>query len=120
MKIRNFALAIATGLATLMGSAALHAESMVTDHDSLNGYSTMTYHNISVSGGEHAAVAVQGDGSTALRVSVYDYNNNLIAYSNCRVDTCMVRWVANWNADFYVTVQNLGAYRTSYGFALER
>ncbi|HVZ83278.1 MAG TPA: hypothetical protein VG893_06345 [Terracidiphilus sp.] len=120
MKIRNFALAIATGLATLMGSAALHAESMVTDHDTLNGYSTMTYHNIYLDGGQNAAVAVQGSGNTFLRVSVYDYKNNLIASTNCRVDTCVVRWVANWDANFYVTVQNLGAYPTSYGFALDR
>jgi hypothetical protein len=118
MKIRNFA--IATVFASLMGAAALHAESTVTDQDSLNGYSRMTYNHISLDGGEQAAVAVKGAGNSPLRVSVYDYKNNLIAYSNCRVEACVVRWVANWNADFYVTVENLGAYSTEYGFALRR
>ena len=118
MKIRT--LAVATVFATLMGTAALHAENMTTDHDRLNGYSRMTYNNISLSGGEEAAVAVQGIGNSALRVSVYDYNNNLIAHTTCRVDTCVVTWVANWNANFYVTVENLSSYATEYGFALRR
>jgi hypothetical protein len=118
MKIRT--LAVATAFATLLGTAALHAENMTTDHDRLNGYSRMTYNHISLSGGEEAAVAVQGVGNSALRVSVYDYNNNLIAHTSCRVDTCVVTWVANWNANFYVTVENLSSYATEYGFALRR
>ena len=118
MKFRIFA--IATVFAALMGTSALHAENMTTDHDRLNGYSRMTYHNIDLEGGQHASVAVQGAGNTVLRVSVYDYKNNLIASTNCRVDTCLVSWVANWDASFYVTVDNLGAYSTTYGFALDR
>jgi len=118
MKFRS--LAIATVFASLMGTAALHAEHMTTDRDHLNGYSTMTYRNIYLDGGEKAAVAVSGAGSSTIRLSVYDYNNNLITNTTCRYNTCVLSWVANWNANFYVTVENLSAYGTDYGFALDR
>jgi hypothetical protein len=118
MKFRT--LALATVFAALMGTASLHAENMTTDHDRLNGYSTMTYRNIYMNGGEKAAVAVSGVGNTPIRLSVYDYSNNLIAHTTCQYDTCVLSWVANWNANFYVTVENLSAYSTGYGFALER
>lgn len=118
MKFR--ALAIATVFASLMGTAALHADTLQTDRDHLNGYSTMTYHNIYMYGGEKAAVAVSGLGNTTIRLAVYDYNNNLIANTTCRYSTCSLSWVANWNANFYVTVQNLSPYSTDYGFAIDR
>lgn len=113
-------LAIATLFASLMGTAALHAENMSVDRDHLNGYSRMTYRNIYMNGGDKAAVAVSGVGNTSIRLSVYDYNNNLIAHTTCRYDTCVLTWVANWNANFYVTVENLSPYGTDYGFAFER
>jgi hypothetical protein len=118
MKFRT--LALATVFAALMGTVSLHAENMTTDHDRLNGYSTMTYRNIYMNGGEKAAVAVSGVGNTPIRLSVFDYSNNLIAHTTCQYDTCVLSWVANWNANFYVTVENLSAYSTGYGFALER
>jgi hypothetical protein len=118
MKFRT--LAIATVFASLMGTAAVHAEHMTTDRDHLNAYSTMTYRNIYMSGGEKAAAAVDGVGNSTIRLRVYDYNDNLIAQTTCRVDTCVVSWVANWNAHFYVTVENLSPYGTDYGFALGR
>jgi len=117
MKFRT--LAIATVFAALMGTASLHAEHMSTDRDHLNGYSTMTYRNIYLNGGEKAAVAVSGAGNTTVRLSVYDYNNNLITNTTCRRDTCVLSWVANWNANFYVTVENLSPYATDYGFAYD-
>jgi hypothetical protein len=95
-------------------------KAMTSDADQLAPYSRMTYNNVFVYGGEHAAVAVQGDGASALRVRVYDYNNYLISDTSCRVNACVVEWVAKWNANFHVVVDNLGGYTTSYGFALER
>ena len=118
MKFRT--LAIATVFASLLGTTTLRAEHMTTDHDHLDGYSRMTYRNIYLSGGDKAAVAVSGVGYSTLRLSVYDYNDNLIAHTTCRVDTCVVSWVANWNANFYLTVENLSPYHTTYGFALDR
>ena len=118
MKFRT--LAIATVFASLMGTAVLKAENMDTDRDHLNGYGNMTYRNIHMTGGETAAAAVSGVGSALIRLSVYDYNDNLIAHTTCRQDTCVVTWVANWNANFYVTVENLSPYGTDYGFALDR
>ena len=118
MKFRT--LAIATVFASLMGTAAVNANAMTTDRDHLNGYSTMTYRNIYMEGGEKAAVAVSGAGNSTIRLSVYDYNNNLIANTTCRYNSCVLSWTANWNANFYVTVENLSAYGTDYGFAFER
>ena len=118
MKFRT--LAIATVFASMLGTAALDAKAMTTDHDHLNGYTTMTYRNIHLSGGDTGAVAVSGVSGALIRLSVYDYNDNLIANTTCRQDTCVVTWVANWNANFYVTVENLSPYGTDYGFALER
>jgi hypothetical protein len=119
MKFRT--LTIATVFATLMGSAALHAENnMTTDRDHLNAYSRMTYSNIYLSSGATAEVAVSGVGNATIHLSVYDYKNNLIADTTCRRDTCDLSWVANRNANFYVTVENLSAYGTYYGFALDR
>ena len=120
MNLKIRAIALTAVLASLIGPSVAHAENMVTDHDHLNGYARMTYHHISLNEGQEAEVAVQGAGNTVLRVSVYDYKNNLIGNTTCRVDTCSVRWVANRDAAFFVTVKNLGAYSTSYGFALER
>jgi hypothetical protein len=118
MKIRTFA--IAAVFASLLGTAAVNAETTTTDADSLNGYSTMTYNNIYLAQGEEAAVAVKPLGNTYMHVSVYDYNNYLIADSTCRAQACVVRWYAKWNATFHVRVENLGAYPTQYGFALAR
>jgi hypothetical protein len=119
MKIRIFATA-AVLVSLIAGSAAVKAENTTTDRDRLNGYARMTYSNIAMSGGQEAAVAVKGDGSSLLRLSVFDYHNNLIAHTSCRVDTCLVTWIANRDASFYVTVENLGGYSTEYGFALSR
>jgi hypothetical protein len=118
MKFRT--IAIATVFASLMGTAAIHANAMKVDRDHLNGYATMRYTDIYMSGGEKAAVAVSGLGNTTIRLSVYDYNNNLITDTTCRYNTCVLSWVANWNANFYVTVENLSPYSTDYGFAFER
>jgi hypothetical protein len=118
MKFRS--LAIATVFASLMGTAALHAEHMSTDRDHLNPYSSMTYNNIYMDGGQKAAVAVTGAGGAMIRLSVYDYNNNLISSTTCQYNTCVLSWVANWNANFYVKVENLSGYGTDYGFALDR
>lgn len=118
MKFRT--LAIATVFASLMGTAALNANAMTTDRDHLNGYSKMTYRNIYMDGGEKAAVAVSGAGNAVIRLSVYDYNNNLITNTTCRYTTCVLSWTANWNANFYVTVENLSSYGTDYGFAFDR
>ena len=60
MKFRT--LAIATAFATTMGTAAVQAENMTTDRDHLNAYSTMTYGDIYLSGGEKAAAAVSRSG----------------------------------------------------------
>lgn len=120
MNLKIRALALAAVFAALVAPQIVHAESMVTDADHLNGYSRMTYNNIALSEGQEASVAVKGVGNTFLRLSVYDYKNNLIVNTTCRVDTCLVRWVANRDAAFYVTVENLGAYPTRYGFALDR
>src|SRR5439155_23138453 len=63
MKFRT--LAIATSVfASLMGTAAMNAERLTTDRDHLNAYSTMTYRNIYMDGGDKAAVAVSGVGSS--------------------------------------------------------
>ena len=118
MKFRT--LAIATVFASLMGTAAVEANAMSTDRDHLNGYGSMTYRNVYVSGGETAAAAVSGAGGALIRLSVYDYNDNLIAHTTCRQDTCIVTWVANWNANFYVRVENLSPYGTDSGFGLDR
>jgi len=118
MKFR--ALAIATVFASMLGTAALHAHADATDRDHLNGYATMRYSNIYMNGGEKAAVAVKGLGNTTIRLSVYDYNNNLITNTTCRYSTCTLSWVANWNANFYVTVENLTPYGTDFGFAFVR
>ncbi len=98
----------------------IHARIRCTDRDHLNGYATMRYSNIYMSGGEKAAVAVKGLGNTTIRLSVYDYNNNLITNTTCRYSTCTLSWVANWNANFYVTVENLTPYGTDFGFAFVR
>ena len=118
MKFRT--LALAAVFTSVMGTAALHAEHMTTDRDHLNGYGTMTYRNIYLNGGDKAAVAVSGAGNSSIRLSVYDYNNNLIANTTCQYSTCVLSWVANWNANFYVTVENLSPYGTDHGFALDR
>ena len=118
MKFRT--LAIATLFASLMGTAVQHANAMSVDRDHLNGYATMRYTNIYMNGGEKAAVAVSGLGNTTIRLSVYDYNNNLITNTTCRYNTCVLSWTANWNANFYVTVENLTPYATDYGFAFDR
>ena len=112
-------LAIATVFALLMGNAALNAECRTIDRDHLNAYTSMTYRDIYLYGGEKAAAAVSGVGYSTIRLSVYDYNNNLITHTTCSTDTCVVSWVARWNANFYVTVENLSAYGTDYGFALD-
>jgi len=119
MKSRIFATA-AIFASLLAGSAALKAQSITADRDRLNAYSRMTYNNIALYAGEHASVAVQGDGDTVLHVRVYDYNNYLIDETSCRVDACVVSWVAKWNANFYVTVENLGGVYNDYGFAVNR
>jgi len=119
MKFRTLAIA-STVFASLMGTAAMNAERLTTDRDHLNAYSTMTYRNIYMDGGDKAAVAVSGVGSSLIRLSVYDYNDNLIAHTSCRYDTCVLSWEANWNAHFYVTVKKLSPYGTDYGFAIDR
>jgi hypothetical protein len=116
MKFR--ALAIAALFASLMGTAALHADE-VKDWDHLNGHGTMTYTNIYVHGGETAAVGVRGDGNTYLRLSVHDNNNHLITTTVCRNNNCILTWTAAWNGSFYATVENLTGYGTYYHFALE-
>lgn len=113
-------IAIATVFASLLtGTAALHAET-TTDHDRLYAGHYMNYNNISVNQGEHATVAVQGDGDTTLHLEVYDYNDNLIDQSYCKSDACVVSWVAYRNANFYVRVTNLGSVYNDYGFAMKR
>ena len=118
MKLRMLALAAVS--VWLMGMTSLHAQDTSTDQDHLSGYGTMTYRDIYLLGGETAAVGVQGVGNTPIRLSVYDYNNNLINYTTCRIDSCILTWYALWNAHFYVTVENLSAYSTNYVFALTR
>jgi hypothetical protein len=119
--MKNRIIATAAVLAALItGSAAVKAENTTTDRDSLNGYTHMTYSNINLYRGQEAAVAVKGDGSSLLQVSVYDYNNYLIAQTSCRVDTCELSWYAYRNANFYVTVDNVGGSYTEYGFALSK
>ncbi|HEX3940691.1 MAG TPA: hypothetical protein VHX11_04325 [Acidobacteriaceae bacterium] len=119
MKIRSFATA-AVFASLLAGSAAMHAENTVSDHDVLTPGAHMTYSNISMAGGQQGAVAVKGDGSSSLHVGLYDYNDNLIAQTTCRFSTCVLTWVAYRNADFYVVVDNLGNSSTDYGFAVSR
>ncbi len=116
MKFR--ALAIAAVFASLMGTAALHAEE-TKDWDHLNGYSRMTYSNIYVYGGQTAGVGVKGEGNTILRLSVYDNSNHLITTTVCRYGDCILTWTAAWNGNFYATVENLSGYGTDYHFVLE-
>ena len=118
MKFRILA-AAAVFAASLLGTA-VHAENMTTDRDHLNAYTSMTYRNIRMYGGEKAAAAVSGVSNALIRLSVYDSNDNLISQTTCRYDTCVVSWVANWNANFYVTVENLSSFGTDYGFAIDR
>jgi hypothetical protein len=119
MTNRIFAIATLFG-SMLAGTAAMHAESMTTDHDRVDARSSMTYNNIAVNEGQNATVAVQGDGDTTLRLEVFDYNGNLIDDSTCKQDACVVSWVANRNANFYVKVENLGNVYNDYGFAMKR
>jgi hypothetical protein len=119
MKTRIFAIATLFA-STLTGTAAMHAQNLTTDHDRLFAGRSMTYNNIYLDGGENATVAVQGDGDTTLRVAVYDYKGNLIDNSTCRSNACVVSWVANRNANFYVRVENLGNVYNDYGFAMKR
>ena len=104
----------------LAGTAAMHAETIRTDSDRLYAGQYITYNDIAVDQGEHASVAVQGDGDTTLHLEVYDYNNNLIDESTCRTDTCLVSWVAYRNANFYVKVTNYGSVYNDYSLAMRR
>lgn len=119
MKTRAFAVALFAALLT--GATAVHAENMITaDSGTLNPNTYERYSNIYVAGGEHAAAVVQGDGNSQLRVSVFDSNNNLVEATTCQAQACVVSWEARWNADFYVTVENIGGTAINYGFAMKR
>jgi len=111
-------LPIATLFIALMGTATLQAQRTKADINHVDGYGTMTYRNIYVAGGNGAAVALEAVGNSKLRLSVYDYNDNLIVHTTCHGNTCVASWVALWDASFYVVVENLGSRGTDYAIAL--
>jgi hypothetical protein len=69
---------------------------------------------VSFRGGEAAAVAVVGDGSTDLDIFVYDQNGNLIVSDTRASGACYVAWCPVWTGPFRLEICNLGSYANIY------
>jgi hypothetical protein len=75
----------------------------------------VSYENEVFRGGELARVAVVGDGSSLLLVSVYDQYGTLI---DSRIGyRCTIEWTPIFTSAHTIKVTNLGTSTTSYGLA---
>ena len=65
--------------------------------------------------GEYPArIEVKGNGTTDLDCSVFDENNNRVAYDNNSTDYCRLNWSPAWTGYFRLEIKNLGPYNNYY------
>ena len=102
------------GAALVVGTLALSQEAQADRSPSpgyagktVYAYGTVTYSNEWFRGGLPAYMKVAGDGSTILRVTVYDENYNEIDSDTGY--TCVLRWNPTWTGPFHIVVKNLGS-----------
>ena len=112
--IRTMILALVAGAGVLLGVSPVEAGRVSTpgsDRATVGAFSSITYDE-DFFGGERANVIVVGDGSTMLRVTVYDENGNYITSDTGY--TASVTWYPRWTGEFTIRVVNLGAYHNTY------
>jgi hypothetical protein len=113
--IFTLALALMT-LAGVAGSAdAAPFGGQKVAKDTVRAFGTDVY-KVTYRGGEQAAIAVKGDGSTRLRLAVYDRNGNLLK-SIDGTGLLAISWRPFFAATYVIKVTNLGAVGNSYGLA---
>jgi hypothetical protein len=78
--------------------------------------SNMDYY-VNFYAGRFAEVAVAGDGSTDLDLSVYDQNGNLIVSDTSYSGNAYVSWVPAWTGTFRIRVVNNGYVSNTFGIA---
>lgn len=66
-------------------------------------------------GGESAAVAIVGDGSTNLDLYIYDSYGNLVAWDEGWSDRCSASWYPTYSDTFTIMVVNRGLFYNDYG-----
>ena len=112
--VRAFILMVVTGMGFFFAASSAEAGRLPnpgSDVATVAAFGTVTYDE-DFYGGERAAVAVVGDGSTMLRVTVYDENGNYITSDTGY--TCSVSWYPRWTGEFTIKVTNLGSYRNTF------
>ena len=106
--IRAMILAVVAGCGLLMTAAPAEAGRVRGPGDDVavvSAYGSVTYHE-NFRGGERASLLVIGDGSTRLRVAVYDEDGHYITSETGY--TCLLNWNPIWTGPFTIRVTNLG------------
>jgi hypothetical protein len=120
VKVKMLAAALAVvGAMVLGGVQAAQASPVrgsVKDVDVLSPGDTATY-KIALVGGEPTEMAVVGDGSSPLQVSVFDGDGNLIGSK--RGDVVTISLHPSVTSFYFVKVTNVGFSPVKYAFAAE-
>jgi hypothetical protein len=119
--LNRITLAVLLAVSMLAGAQGLSASPVGGPKGTVTrvgAYRTDRFRAITFRADEQAIVVVRGDGSTALRLSVFDENGNLIDDDTCRYDRCVASWNPKWTGPFYITVENLGGESNDYAMAV--
>lgn len=121
MKLKKFALAmilaVAAGSVTTINASPVGGTKVTST--GVAAFRTDRFVPTTFYAGERASVGVRGDGSTTLRLRVYDANGHYIDGDTCTASVCVATWTPKWTGSFYITVENTGAYYNNYTMVAE-